>query len=146
MLEFPQPAITKSRTAKAGATSRRGQQGKPNLISLSCNRVRLSGRAKVKRYFWGACASGGVSTCIEQVLAALASYFAVLAARKKLTSRLLILLVSREKEECHSFVVRVMDASSVAGLVSGVHFCSLMRYCVVTGSYGHEFWPTVKPL
>src|SRR5205085_3470623 len=40
---------------------------------------------------------------------------------------------------------RVMDANSVAGLVSGVHFCSLMRYCVVTGSYGHELWPTVKP-
>jgi len=38
-----------------------------------------------------------------------------------------------------------MDANSVAGLVSGVHFCSLMRYCVVTGSYGHELWPTVKP-
>src|SRR5436190_18480579 len=57
MLEFPQPAITKSRTAKAGATSRRGQRRKPNLISPSYNRVRLSGRAKAKRYFWGACAS-----------------------------------------------------------------------------------------
>ena len=39
------------------------------------------------------------------MLAAPACYFAVLAAGKKLMCRLLILLVSREKEECHSFVV-----------------------------------------
>jgi len=43
--------------------------------------------------------------CVEQVLAPPACYFAVLAAGKKLMRRLLILLVSREKEECHSFVV-----------------------------------------
>ena len=43
--------------------------------------------------------------CVEQVLAAPACYFAVLAAGKKLMRRLLILLVSWEKEECHSFVV-----------------------------------------
>ena len=42
---------------------------------------------------------------VEQVLAAPARYFAMFAAGKKLTRRLLILLVSREKEECHSFVV-----------------------------------------
>src|SRR5882762_7315459 len=41
--------------------------------------------------------------CVEQVLAAPACYFAVLAAGKKLMCRLLILLVSREKEECHPF-------------------------------------------
>src|SRR6266480_2060888 len=43
--------------------------------------------------------------CVEQVLAAPACYFAVLAAGKKLMRCLLILLVSWEKEECHSFVV-----------------------------------------
>ena len=43
--------------------------------------------------------------CVEQVLAAPACYFAVLAAGKKLMRRLLILLVSWEKEKGHSFVV-----------------------------------------
>ena len=43
--------------------------------------------------------------CVEQVLAVPACYFAMLAAGKKLMCRLLILLVSWEKEECHSFVV-----------------------------------------
>ena len=43
--------------------------------------------------------------CVEKVLAAPTCYFAVLAAGKKLMRRLLILLVSWEKEECHSFVV-----------------------------------------
>ncbi len=58
----------------------------------------------------------GEHVCVEQVLAAPACYFAVLAAGKKLTRRLLILIFSWEKEECHSFVV------SAAGLVSSVHF------------------------
>src|SRR5438874_12638195 len=43
--------------------------------------------------------------CVEQVLSVPACYFAVLTAGKKLICRLLILLDSREKEECHSFVV-----------------------------------------
>ena len=43
--------------------------------------------------------------CVEQVLSVPACYFAVLAAGKKLMCHPLILLVSREKEECHSFVV-----------------------------------------
>ena len=43
--------------------------------------------------------------CVEQVLSVAACYFAVLAVGKKLKCHLLILLVSREKEECHSFVV-----------------------------------------
>ena len=43
--------------------------------------------------------------CVEQVFAAPVCYFAVLAVGKKLMRRLLILLVSREKEECYSFVV-----------------------------------------
>jgi hypothetical protein len=39
------------------------------------------------------------------MLAAPACYFAVFAAGEKFMCRLLILLVSWEKEECHSFVV-----------------------------------------
>jgi len=42
--------------------------------------------------------------CVEQVLAAPACYFAVLAAGKKLVCRLFILLVCREKEKRQSFV------------------------------------------
>jgi hypothetical protein len=84
--------------------------------------------------------------CVEQVLAAPACYFAVLAAGKKLICCLLLLLVSREKENATPLLSRVMDASSVAGLVSSVPFCSLTRYRVVTESYGHELWPTVKTL
>jgi len=61
MLEFPQPAITSSRIAEAGTNSRRARRGKPNRMSPSYNRVRLSGRAKAKRYFWVASARGGMS-------------------------------------------------------------------------------------
>ena len=43
--------------------------------------------------------------CVEQVLAVPACYFAMLAAGEKVMRRLLILLVSWEKEKCHSFVV-----------------------------------------
>src|SRR5436190_22504423 len=43
--------------------------------------------------------------CIKQVLAVWACYFAVLAAGKKRMCHWFILLVSCEKEECHSFVV-----------------------------------------
>ena len=43
--------------------------------------------------------------CVEQVLAAPACYFTMPAAGEKVVRRLLILLVSWEKEKCHSFVV-----------------------------------------
>src|SRR5262245_50746662 len=46
---------------------------------------------------------------VEQVLAAPVCYIAVLAARKKLTCRLLVLLVAREKEKCESFVVTTYE-------------------------------------
>ena len=51
------------------------------------------------------CSQWREHVCVEQVLAAPARYFAMFAAGKKLTRRLLILLVSWEKEKCHSFVV-----------------------------------------
>ena len=64
MVEFPQQAKTKTRTAEAGTNSRRARRGKPNRISPSYSRVRLSTRAKPKRYFWVASARGGVSTYV----------------------------------------------------------------------------------
>jgi hypothetical protein len=56
-------------------------------------------------FLGGLCFRRREHVCVEQVLAVPVCYFAVFAAGKKLTRRLLILLVSREKEECHSFVV-----------------------------------------
>ena len=53
----------------------------------------------------GLCFRRREHVCVEQVLTAPACYFVVLAAGKKLMRRLLVLLVSWEKEECHSFVV-----------------------------------------
>ena len=92
MLEFPQPVITKSRTAEAGTKSKRARCGKPNRISPSYNRVRLPRRAKAKCYFWVACASGGVTTyvwnkCFPRRLVTSPSLL-----REKLMPRLLILL------------------------------------------------------
>src|SRR6476660_2743725 len=52
----------------------------------------------------GLCFRRRENVCVEQVLAGPACYFTVLAAGKKLMCRLLILLVSCEKEECYSFV------------------------------------------
>ena len=104
MLEFPQPAKTKTRTAEADANSRRTRRGKPNRISpviVACD-------CKVepkRRAISGSPVLQVARARMYRRSAAPACYFAVLAAGKKLTRRLLILLVSREKEECHSFVV-----------------------------------------
>src|SRR4029453_2444187 len=54
-----------------------------------------------------ACSRRREHVCVEQVLAAPACYFAVLAAGKKLICYLLIFLVSWEKEECYSFIVPI---------------------------------------
>jgi len=84
---------------------------------------------------------------VEQVVAAPACYFAALAAGKKLMCPLLILLVSREKKECHSFVVPSYGRQFRRGI--GQQRPLLLAHEVsriVTGSYGHELWPTVKTL
>jgi len=61
--------------------------------------------------------------CVEQVLAAPAGYFIVLAAGKKLLCRLLMLLVSWEKQKCHSFVVASYGRQFHGRIVfSSVHF------------------------
>jgi hypothetical protein len=82
--------------------------------------------------------------CVEQVLAALACYFVVLAPGKKLMRRLLILLVSWEKEECHSFVVPSYGRQFRRRIgqqrpLLGSHKLS-RSYRII----GHELWPTVK--
>ena len=105
MLEFPQPAITKSRTAEAGTNSKRTRRGKPNRISPVISRAIVRSSQSEMLFLGRLCFRWREHVCVEQVLAVPACYFAVLAAGKKLMCRLFILLVSWEKEECHSFVV-----------------------------------------
>ena len=92
MLEFPQPAITKSRTAEAGANSRRARRGKPTRIGPSYNPVRLSGRAKAKCYFRSPVLAVREQVCLEQVLAV--RLLLRRPCRGKLMARLLIALGS----------------------------------------------------
>src|ERR1700758_3524025 len=93
MLEFPQPRITKGRTAEAASNGRRARRGTANRISPSYNRVRLSGRAKAKCYFCVACIGDRVSAYgYDQVPAARACYFSVIAAGKRPLRRLVIFL------------------------------------------------------
>ena len=46
LLEFPQPAMTTSRTVEVDTNSKRTRRGNPNRIISSNNHVRLPGRAK----------------------------------------------------------------------------------------------------
>ena len=105
MLEFPQPAITKSKTAEAGTNRKRVRRGKPNRINPSYNRVRLSGRAKANVIS----GSPVLAVARARMYGTSASRAGLLlrrpCRREKLMCRLSILLVSWEKEECHSFVV-----------------------------------------
>ena len=105
MLEFPQPAITKSRTAETGTNSKRTCRGKPNRISpviITCDcqvepkRNVISGSPVLQ--------VAGARMCRTSACRP-GSLFAVFAAGKKLMCRLFILLVSCEKEKYHSFVV-----------------------------------------
>ena len=132
MLELPQPGITKSRTAEAGTNSKRSRRGKPSRISPVISRAIVRSSQSEMLFLDRLCFRWREHVCVEQVLAAPACYFAVLAARKKLMCRRLILLVSWEKRNATPSLSRVMHASSIAGLVSSVHFCSLTRYRVVT--------------
>ena len=78
MLEFPQPAITKSRTAEIDATSRHERGSNLNRITLAYNRTRLSGRVK------GTCISGSPVFTVVRARMCRTS-----ACRAKLISRLL---------------------------------------------------------
>src|SRR6476646_5557081 len=105
MLEFPQPAITKSKTAKLGTNSKRTRRRKPSCISSVISRAIVRSSQSEMLFLGSLCFRWREHVCVEQVLAVPACYFAVLAAGKKLVCRRFILLVSCEKEECHSFVV-----------------------------------------
>src|SRR3954469_23380309 len=105
MLEFPQPIITKRRTAKLGTNSKRTCRRKPSCISSVISRAIVRSSQSEMLFLGRQSFSWREDICVEQVLAVPACYFAVLAAGKKLVCRRFILLVSYEKEECHSFVV-----------------------------------------
>ena len=105
MLEFPQPEITKSRTAEAGTNSKPTRRRKSDRISqliITCDcqvepkRNVISGSPVLQVAGARMCRT---SACRAGLLLRRA------AAGKKLVCRLSILLVSCEKEECHSFVV-----------------------------------------
>jgi hypothetical protein len=68
MLEFPQPAKTKSRTTKAGTKKTHARRGKLNRINPSYNRMRWSGRAKAECYFWVAAETISSETAQDRAL------------------------------------------------------------------------------
>src|SRR6478672_8218737 len=105
MLELPQPGIAKSRTAKAGASSKRSRRGKPSRISPVISRAIVRSSQSEMLFLGRLCFRWREYVCVEQVLAVPVCYFAVLAAGKMVMRHLFILLVSWEKEECRSFVV-----------------------------------------
>ena len=145
MLEFPQPGITKSRTAEAGTNSKRTRRGKPNRISpviITCDcqvepkRNVISGSPVLRM--------AGARMCRTSACRAGLLLRRACRREKAHVSFCSYCSFPAKKRNATPLLSRVMDASSVAGLVSSVHFCSLTRYRVVTGSYGHGLWPTVK--
>ena len=145
MLELPQPAITKSRTAAAGTNSKQTRRGKPSRISSVISRAVFRSSQSEMLFLGRLCFRWREHVCVEQVLAAPGLLLRRACRRETAhVSSLHTARFLRKREMPFLCCPELRTPVPSRDWSAAVHFCSFTRYRVVTGSYGHGLWPIVK--